>query len=179
MTTEMIPDRSVDIVSPMLKEFLEIWQSQVKDGRLPSRTMFDPLTMPRKLLPHMYMIDITDEFKGKRRRYRWRLLGTNITRKLGRDSTGKFLDETYTGRFLVQMNAFVGYCVDEKRPLRVTGCSDFVEKEWLEYETVYTPLSEDGENVNILMCALVFKQNDKHAHFSSALKPRKTLVLNR
>jgi hypothetical protein len=68
----------------------EVWNSLRADGSLPTRGDIDPTKLPGSVLPHILLIDIEE---GDASRFRWRLIGTHITNVLGRDSTGRYLDE--------------------------------------------------------------------------------------
>lgn len=163
MNHEIFTDPDLHFEHAFLAELVNIWQQRKGARAMPSRQDLDPLTMPPALLPHIFMIDV---IAGPPIRYRWRLLGTHVTASLGRDSTGKYFDEMYATEHFDMLAIPMRWVSEHKRPLRNVGRSSFADKEWIAYESVYVPLSDDGENVNIFYCAGVFgiRQRER-SHF--------------
>src|SRR3546814_3761584 len=89
-----ISDWSSDVCSSdLIKALYDYWQSiRPNDLALPGRRHFDPLDIP-ELLPNIWMLDV----KRDPLRFRFRLIGIDIVRFTGRDSTGQWLDEVYPG----------------------------------------------------------------------------------
>ena len=67
-----------------IKEFYEIWKSEVRDGRLPSRRDIDPVKMPH-LLKNIMLVDVIPP----KPHFRYRLVGTGEVRHRGFDPTGQ------------------------------------------------------------------------------------------
>jgi hypothetical protein len=62
------------------------WQSRQSDGRPPRRADLDPPLQIPRLLPNLMLIDAVDGH------FRMRLVGSEITRRAGRNTTGLRLD---------------------------------------------------------------------------------------
>lgn len=152
VVAELESDPALNFQSEVSREILEIWRARAGDGMLPSRRDFDPVEIPRHLLPHMFMVDVLHESAAAR--FRYRLLGTYLTDMFGRDSTGLYLDKIYPPGFYRDIRASLEEAIARKSPLRVVGRSNFVNKEWLTFEGAYLPLSEDGETINIVLGTL-------------------------
>lgn len=72
--------------------FLAYWQSRCSpDGRPPLRSAIDPLDIPRSILPGLGLIEALPGPQG-RRRYRYRLLGTDHYAAKSREQSGQYLD---------------------------------------------------------------------------------------
>jgi hypothetical protein len=56
---------------------------------MPARADFDPITLPRALLPNMILLEVYQQPQ----RFRYRLMGTAVAEMLGEDWTGKYVDE--------------------------------------------------------------------------------------
>lgn len=69
--------------SPALKEFLAYWASK-RPGELPRRSDFDPIMERPRMAPSMFLVDVLDDGSV----FRFRLMGTRISRFLGTDLTG-------------------------------------------------------------------------------------------
>src|SRR5215469_11693694 len=87
------PTLTVDpdnLASP-LRELRDYWASKCAGRAMPRRADIDPLDLPPQHMPYLSIIEVlpdTDDF-------RFRLLGTGITGRMGRDSTGKTVREVY------------------------------------------------------------------------------------
>jgi len=82
------------------------------DKAMPSRQDFDPLKLPVQLLPHIMLIDASGTMPI---RLRWRLVGTYITERIGRDMTGRFWDEIYEDKVLREMSKAPLWAIEHRR----------------------------------------------------------------
>jgi len=73
---------------PMVRRFYEYWLSVAPPGQLPGRQHVQPEELV-PLLPRVWMLDIYRDPL----RFRFRLAGTNIVDSVGRELTGRWLDE--------------------------------------------------------------------------------------
>ena len=86
----------------------DYWQRLRPDAGLPSRKDIDPTDFPR-LLPRIAVI--AAEAAGGGIAYRYRLAGTEVVARAGRDPTGKTFAELYEGDYLKSATALY----DERR----------------------------------------------------------------
>jgi hypothetical protein len=147
-------DRSLDFKDELVALGLKIWREAKIDGSLPSREDFDPLRMPPRLLPHILLIDVIQEPKVQ---IRWRLVGTYITGRVGRDMTGQIWDEIYEGSVLDEMSKAPLWALEHHAPIRAVGAAPMEDKGFLTSENLFAPLSMDGETVNMLFAVSVLK----------------------
>lgn len=77
-----------DIEDVRLAWFYRAWQAARSDDGPPSRSFVDPLALA-PLLGSIVLFDVI----GDPRRFRYRLMGTDIADRIGSDLTGKWLDE--------------------------------------------------------------------------------------
>lgn len=73
---------------PLVRRFYDYWLQAAPPGRLPGRQHILPTDIV-PLLPRVWMLDI---YRNPLR-FRYRLVGTEITRSLQRELTGLWLDE--------------------------------------------------------------------------------------
>lgn len=85
------------LVHPEHKDLLIYWRERKGDRIAPLRSQFDPLDF-HELLPRIAVIEVVDGETGSR--FRYRLAGTEIAARGGRDPTGKFFEELYEGSYL-------------------------------------------------------------------------------
>src|SRR5262249_45721205 len=72
------------IQNPLLKSLFAYWQSLRRKDGVARKRDFDPLDLPAKVLPRIFMIDVQRAAPN----YRFRLLGTYLVEAHGHDYTG-------------------------------------------------------------------------------------------
>ncbi len=140
---------------PMVRALYRYWRSiHLDDGRLPGRPAFEPLVVPA-LLPHLVLIDVVD----RPPRFRYRLIGTRMVDALGRELTGRWLDEAHA-KPGGEKPVFPSYervvrdgVPDWRRgPPHFAG---FIDR-CTAMERVFLPLAADGRTVDIILTVSVF-----------------------
>jgi len=129
-------------------------------GPLPARADFDPFAVP-EAVGSIWMLDVQREPF----RLRYRLQGTRIVEAVGRDETGRWLDELVladrsrpvdTAR--LRESAFGGRATHARtRPLLAAGSG------WSAVESLVMQLAADGRTPDILLCASVYFAADGSA----------------
>ena len=69
------------------RELLTYWRTKCRDGLPPSRADLEPIAEIPTLLKHVFLFDVVGD------QFRYRLIGSFIVDRAGRDCTGKLLDE--------------------------------------------------------------------------------------
>jgi hypothetical protein len=154
MTVDINVDPALGLTHAVLVELLDIWRGHCDGDAIPPWPMFDPLEIPPSTLPHLYLIDGLETMPP---RLRWRLLGTHTTQMLGRDNTGKFFDELYPPDDVRDMSAPVLEIMEMRAPLRLSGRSLFVGKDWIHYECIYLPYSGDDGGISMIVGGIVYE----------------------
>lgn len=144
-------DPLVQVRDRRLLELLAYWNAQRGARRLPRRADIRPEDI-RGLLPNVVLIDV----EPQPLRLRYRLIGTEITRTMQRDSTGRYYDEIYAPELLGEIYATFRYLLEHKAPMRTFGTAFYPDKKFYSYETLNLPLSEDGAAINMVLGMLVF-----------------------
>lgn len=141
----------LETLPPMspVQEAYAYWQALSKNGRNPARQAIDPTTIGVETLPHIVLIDVEDR---PERRFRYRLVGTGVTRIFGADYTGNYLDEMGQGQVFGRIQAFYSLVCDEQRPALLHG--SYVAKSGIAFDVarLAMPLTEDGDRVSTLFC---------------------------
>lgn len=141
----------LDIRNQQLRDLYTYWQTMRGDSRIPPRSAFDPIRVPR-LLPSLILLDVEPDTG----RLIVRLLGTRVATVYGRDYTGQYLDEVYFGSNARSVLDDYGTCAREGIP--VLGERNFRNVRDVVYrmERLILPLSDDGKEVNKLISGLHF-----------------------
>jgi hypothetical protein len=135
----------------VLKQILAYWLEKKGDRIAPTRADIDPAEI-KALLPYVGLADVQRDPL----RFRYRLIGTNVTDGYGRELTGQFLDE-------VDLNKHEREIVEEYK--RVVECCEPICATWeysradgrhIRYERLALPLSSDGKTVDMLFGGIVF-----------------------
>lgn len=132
---------------------LAYWQARRGESGVPLRNRFDPLDFPA-LLPRIAVIEVVD-VDGKVR-FRYRLAGTEIASRAGRDPTGKFFEDLYEGPYLESatstyvelMKSGVPHYSQRVFPIG-NGVSD------LRYDRLILPFSSDGVRIDQFVLLIV------------------------
>jgi hypothetical protein len=135
-------------LAPELREVKDYWNKKRGARDMPRRADVDPAEL-RRHLPFLFLIDVLDDARD----FRFRLLGTEITDMLQRNSTGKTVREVYAHaepEIMHWMLEVYGMAVTRKSPVLRRGTLGIVRKEFIAFESLHLPLSDDGEHVNML-----------------------------
>lgn len=139
--------------SPAVKAMYGYWKSKCRGDRLPRRADIDPLDIPR-LLPLITLVEAVADA----RRYVYRLVGTKEVEVRGRDPTGRSVLEGFFGPSLDDALRCYDTVVASKRPLYDDTPYMTPDHRYSDDETLFLPLSDDGETVNrIIVFASVTK----------------------
>jgi hypothetical protein len=138
---------------PLLHEIYAYWRGKRGLRRMPGRRDIDPVEVPR-LLPHLLISDVVDGGA----RFRYRLTGTEITRALGYDPTGRTVDDIASGSYRDYLN--------ELQRMVCRGCAPlFAESEAVIAQRgrnffakrLLLPLSDDGAEVKQILAMEIFQ----------------------
>jgi hypothetical protein len=104
----------------------------------------------KQWLPYLALVDVV----GDEPRFRGRLFSTALVRAYGADITGRWMHECDLNFVLFDLIAQMARVVREKRPntLRARFTKN-TDGRYLDYERIALPLSDDGEHVNMILCA--------------------------
>jgi hypothetical protein len=136
---------------PRLDGLYRYWLGKRGEQRMPPRRAMLPEEM-RESLGYIVLVDVTEP----PRRFRFRLIGTEIASAYGRDMTGLYADDITTAAYRDMLIEHYSRAADRAEP--VLHRLSFVEWPGKVHELVRLtlPLSEDGRTVNMLMVISAF-----------------------
>jgi len=140
------PDGLCDALRPLL----HYWIVARGEKLMPSRADIDPVAMPRRLLSKIVLLDVVETPV----RFRYRLMGTAVTRLLGADWTRRFVDEIPGSGSDIH-----SHCLEVleigKPALRFNEHDRFdpalMQYKVLQYEQLLLPLSVSGYSVSMVL----------------------------
>jgi hypothetical protein len=141
-------------IDPILARVLAYWTDKRHGRTMPRRRDIDPIDL-RELLPHIQLIDVVNS--GARARYRYRLVGTSLVTAFGKEYTGKYLDELFTGERLRMAETVFGKVREERQPVFLRNRYSTTKDVEMVANRLYLPLSEDDRDVNVIMGTLTFE----------------------
>ncbi len=139
---------------PTLAFLRSYWENKRGVRSMPARADIDPLEM-KEHLGWIILADVLPGFAD----FRYRLIGTRVTQYFGRDSTGKTVIETYSpyGPAALRMALAVYRKVArDKVVLRTFGTAGWLGKDFIEFDQIFLPLSDDGATANMILSAFTF-----------------------
>jgi hypothetical protein len=138
-------------ISQASREIVALWQRLKSGDQLPKRSDI----RPEALAPWLGNIALVEVFSDPRR-FRLRLVGTRIADVAGRDSTGKWFDELYSGADLVNLNEVYSASVDDGEPYFVRGNMRVAGKEFIEFDAIHLPFADVAGDICMIVNFIVF-----------------------
>ncbi len=149
--------RPYDDAEPVLSAMYDFWLSKCRGGRLPGRRDMDMVEIPRAMLPLMMMLDVEKKAGAAGRRFRYRLIGTQIAQYAGRDFTGHYLDEVIPPERAVELVASINATIDTRLPNTLASPYAFPNRDFNHVRRLFLPLATDGTQVDIVINCFSFK----------------------
>jgi len=141
----------VDLPEPKLAEFYAYWRGKRGERRWPSRKSIDPTEIPH-LLPHLMITEVVGE-----NRFRFRLMGTYLTERIGLDATGREFAEFEGDRsFGDFMSGIHRQMLAWGVPVYGGGVHQTLYGTEHVCRRVMCPLSEDDRRIDKVISCIVF-----------------------
>ena len=162
-----------NIENPTLAAVHAYWLAKRGSRTMPARADINPVEL-REHLGWIMMIEVMDNCSD----FRYRLIGTKVTRYFLTNSTGCTVSEAYGpfGETAVKgVKAVYRKSARDKIVVRAEGKANWIT-DWKEetrdfphFDSLYLPLSDDGETCNILMAVFTFDYADVVAKSENVL----------
>lgn len=145
---------------PRLRRLYDYWLSvHPPGGGLPGRQHIDPCDIA-PLLRWIWMMDVHREPL----RFRYRLLGTEQVSAMGRDFTGRWIDEAHEQFVSSVSHAQYVTSVERGEIGYLKGSPPYhVTKDFVQVERLLVPLARNGGDVDILLAITVYLQGARLA----------------
>jgi hypothetical protein len=154
-------DGELPLCDAKVAELHRYWRSIRPPGAvMPGRQHFDPASIVR-MLPSVRLYDVhRDPW-----RFRYRLIGTELVRVLGRDPTGRWFDETVPAALASHYAEDLVFVASAQGVSYRRGFPVFSApgKDHLTAERILLPLARDGRDVDIVLGFTVFHPSMQHS----------------
>ncbi|MBI1212803.1 MAG: PAS domain-containing protein [Alphaproteobacteria bacterium] len=156
LSDSLVPDFLFDpqlrAVDAKIKQAIDYWLALRGDRFAPSRGDLNPRDM-KPFLSHLQIFDLLDGGRA----YRPRLMGTAIVSEIKEDATGQVFDASSPRPVVHRVLSAIKWVMDNRKPLRTFAARSAVEeRDHISHETVFLPLSNDGESIDMLAVVGVF-----------------------
>lgn len=132
----------------------DYWAARGRDGRLPARRDIDPVDIP-DLLPQLMLIDVA-RAGDPASPLQFRLVGTALVRRFGRDFTGQPVAEASFGADWENTRKDYGYVIGKGRPCLRHNRGVGLDRRTYEYWCLLLPLAGDGCSVDMLLAGVTW-----------------------
>jgi hypothetical protein len=150
-TDSRVIDPSLGLKARFLKELHDLWDQKRGDGEMPRRADFTAEELMR-FSGRVSLIDVESD----PRRYKFRLIGSRITEFLGRDGTGRYIDELYNSDFYPTAIGSYEAILHQRSPVRAQGDMKILGKPYLRFESLDLPLAGNGRDIDMIIKATNF-----------------------
>ncbi|WP_416896295.1 MAG: PAS domain-containing protein [Minwuia sp.] len=137
-----------------IRECYAYWDSRRAGRAVPDRRDFDPVIEIPRLLRYIWLLDVV----GPPRRYRYRLIGEELTRAGASARVGEHLDETERVGNFDPVQSALDRSVDERVSFWARGTPRLAHDRYVaRIETMSMPLTVNGSgDVRMIMNATVY-----------------------
>lgn len=142
------------IEHPVLAEIHAYWNAKRGTRTMPTRAEISPLEL-RDQLGWIILVDVLTGFSD----FRYRLIGTKVAHYFGADATGKTVSEAFEpfGADAVRgVQSVHRQAAELKQPVRAHGDAAWLADGFDTFDSIFLPLSEDGETANMILSAFTF-----------------------
>lgn len=147
-----------ELKDPDLIRFYDYWVSLCGDRAMPSRKDIDPLQIAPSHLPNLMLIDVLHD----PRRYKYRLVGTNVVEASGVNRTGRYFDDVTFFKIHPSVMQQYGHVVETRKPLySLEPFTNLRTGNDYDVDRLLLPLSSDGQQVDTLMVFFKFKSGPR------------------
>lgn len=159
----MIDEGDLDRWDERIVQLHAYWSEKKRlRGRLPGRQDIDPLDL-KGLLRWIWLLDVE---RTPSLRFRFRLLGTAHVQAMGRDVTGRYLDEAFPEiNNSASLEDYVSVARSGKASYRY-GAAQYHVPEYRMIERLMLPLAGDGETVDMILAITVYHDRVESAAFT-------------
>lgn len=153
----------LDQATPLLQEGYRYWDRKRAGRPMPARADIDPAEITA-LLPHVVLLEVLrDAAPELPLDFRYRLMGTEVEAHLTMRYTGLRMSGIPHQRAPSRMWKNFTAVVDARRPLFTEVPYIGQHREFLAAQDLITPLSADGESVDMLFNLVDFiPRTDRH-----------------
>jgi len=139
--------------APMLRRLYADWDSWRGGRAFPARRDFDPCDLTYAL-GYLSLIEVHREPL----RFRFRLQGTGVVDRVGRDNTGKFIDEMSDRRHSAMATEHFSEVIETRRPVVKLRRAYVTDVRVWNCEILVVPFSSNGTDIDLMMSCIAWDE---------------------
>ena len=157
----LVFDRTLQLITPALRDMLAVWDKKRAERPFPSRADFGIRDLA-KVLPQTGIVDIVQAESGPR--FFVRLNGSALDHYFA-PIMGQFVDEAVSPYFADRWKSIFMAPVTARSPVRALSRTEFRDQLYLLAETLLLPLANDAQTPSGVMYAIFhYGSNDPSEH---------------
>lgn len=141
----------LEIRTPSLQRLLLDWENRCRGREFPARGDFDVLDL-KYVIGQLALLDVGYDPI----RFRFRLHGSGITRRVGYEMTGKEVDDLPSPVVRSLVRHHFSAVVEQRIPLVEVRERHIMDDRVVDSESLALPLSRDGAIIDMLMVGVIF-----------------------
>jgi hypothetical protein len=130
----------------------DYWNKKRGRRAMPARREIDPLELPARLLPFLFMVDLSDDPP----RWRYRLMGTEMVDRIGVDLIGRFHDDVLGTKYCTYLAPLNDEVFRHKHPIYTVTELRAKEGKALITKRLLLPLEHRGREPAIILGAQTY-----------------------
>ncbi|MCE9650045.1 MAG: PAS domain-containing protein [Parvibaculum sp.] len=126
---------------------------------------------PAELKAHLGWISLLDVLRGGED-FHHRLVGTRVAHYFSIDNTGRLLSDvaaSYSPEVAAGILGIHRKAANEMVQVHVSGRADWIGKQYLDFDALFLPLSDNGESANMLVSVFTFDYGPLRSSMISGL----------
>jgi hypothetical protein len=147
---------------PPLDQLYNYWASKLGGRRMTARADIDPAEI-KQLLPILLLTDVI----GEEPRFRYRLVGTDVVKRFGRELTGHYVEDMLKGDYGRSVIGIYKAVVEQRRPFYSRTRVVVSNGGMFGSDRLMLPLSADGERVNMVFTGQIFDHDLDRAELTT------------
>jgi hypothetical protein len=143
---------------PVLAHLKSYWASKRGSRAMPSRAEIKPAEM-KEHLGWVVLLDVLPGYAD----FRYRMIGSRVSEQLLGGFTGKLISEAFAEYGQTVVNAVLAVHRKASRdciPVRSFGSASALGREFLDYDALILPLSDDGIHANMILNTFTFTPSE-------------------
>lgn len=145
-----------------LEACLNFWLTRRQAGQTPLKSAMDPVEMPRRILPNLFIYQQMEDG-----RFRCRLAGTELCRVFRHNPTGLYLDGLIVPGAVASRQRLFTQVLERGLPVAYGGRLMHSEQSFVRFRRLLLPVSGTGERADHVFGMVVFYDFERVAHYPS------------
>ena len=134
-----------------LEACLNFWRGRRQAGETPRKSAMDPVEMPRRILPNLFIYQRMEDG-----RFRCRLAGTEICRVFRHNPTGLYLDALVVPGAVASRQRLFTSVLERELPVVYSGRLMHSPESFVRFRRLLLPVSATGDRADHIFGMVVF-----------------------